>query len=285
MRTLLLSLLTLSLPALADLPAPKPAETPAETPTKPEASSSDAAASPLSPEQEVAKLLKERKLKSYEAAYEKASALLKKDPKSVDRKLDVVRALNGIMRIKTTGNLVLLDGTSDNSRNKKTWAKYGPEADKLAKEVMDARPKSVEARLMYTEAYMFHSSSFGILKAFFGGAAGKFEDNGNWLIKHGQTADDAVGYIYLGSLYLVAPWPVGNSKKAKENYELAVKHAPKSVRNHYYLGVWAYRNKDKELAKKELSFAANNKCTNTTEREFCWKIKEQAKKGLELLEK
>lgn len=35
--------------------------------------------------------------------------------------------------------------------------------------------------------------------------------------------DNGIAFIFKGSYYLAAPWPVRSPKKARDNYEMAVK--------------------------------------------------------------
>lgn len=44
----------------------------------------------------------------------------------------------------------------------------------------------------------------------------------NVLVKKFPTQDNGVAFIFQGSYYLAAPWPVRSAKKARACYEKAV---------------------------------------------------------------
>lgn len=43
------------------------------------------------------------------------------------------------------------------------------------------------------------------------------------LVKKFPTQDNGVAFIFQGSYYLAAPWPIRSPKKARENYDKALK--------------------------------------------------------------
>ena len=216
--------------------------------------------------------------KNYLAALKIYEAELAKKPADLGLKLKVAAALNNVMRVKTNGNLVLINGTLDNDKNKAIWKKYGKRANEFAKEVYE-KNKSEEAMLTKNSAFMFFNSSRGIVEAVFAGAADEYQQNAKILMTKHPKADNATGYIYQGSFHIVAPWPYQDFKKAYSLFLKAVSIAPKSVANQYYAGLGALRVKNWDEADKYFSNAIAMPCLTGTERDFCGFIKGQAKIG------
>lgn len=230
-------------------------------------------------------LIEKRNIDSYEKALIKYQKALSQEPDNTDFMIKTANALNHIMRVKTNGNTVKIDGTTqDDEKNKQIWAKYGSEAVKLAEAAVKKRPNDKEALCVYAESYMYYSSSFGILKAIFQGAAGQYKENAQALIDNFPKLDDGVGYIYLCAFYMVAPWPMSDLSKAKKNSNKVLELCPDSLRAHYYAAIVAIKDKDYESANKELNYVLNNECTMTSEHDYCAFLKDQAKKGLTIIE-
>jgi len=227
-----------------------------------------------------------RNLNGFEKALAKYKEALSKDPGNIDTMTKTANALVHIMRVKTNGNALKLDGsTQDDEKNKKIWKEYGEEAVKLSEKAFKERPNDCFTLNVYAESYMYYSSSFGILKAIFKGAAGQYKDNSYALIKNCPKLDDAVGDIYMGGFNIVAPWPMSDLDDARNHYNNALKLAPQSVRSHYYVGIVAIKDEKYDLAKKSFTFTVENPCTKGPEHDYCGFLKEQAKKGLALVEK
>lgn len=231
-------------------------------------------------------LMSKRQLINYEKATLQFRKALLKEPENYDLMIRVADALNHIMRAKTNGNIILLSGkTQDNERNKTIWSKYATEALKLSEKAVKANPDDRKALLTYAESYLYLSSSFGILKAIFKGAAEQYKRNANALITKYPKADDALGDIYMGAFYAVAPWPLSSRKKARKHFKNALKLAPESIRSHYYVGLQAFIDNEYKTAKKEFDFVIDNPCTRNSEYDYCGFMKKEAEKGLLKIDK
>jgi len=239
-----------------------------------------APAAPVSPEQEGDALMKTRKVANYEKAIAKYDAALAAAPNNPALMTKAAEARCSFMRVKTYGNLVRVKGTGDTPAARALWKKYGPRAAELAEQGYKAQPKDKQALLTWTEAFMFHSSSFGILKSLVSGSAGQYKDNANALIKSAPDADNAVGHVYMGAFYMVAPWPLSDAKQAREHFELAAKRAPSSLLNRYYLALQDFKDGRTDKARAGWQSVVDGRCTSGTERDFCGFIKKQAKEGL-----
>ena len=231
-------------------------------------------------------LMSKRQLINYEEAALQFRKALVKEPENYDIMIRIADALNHIMRAKTNGNILLLNGkTQDNERNKTIWSKYAAEALKLSEKAVKANPDDRKALLTYAESYVYQSSSFGILKAIFKGAAEQYKRNANALITKYPKADDALGDIYMGAFYAVAPWPLSSRKKARKHFGNALKLAPESIRSHYYVGLQAFIDNEYKTAKKEFDFVIDNPCTRNSEYDYCGFMKKEAEKGLVKIDK
>jgi tetratricopeptide (TPR) repeat protein len=231
-------------------------------------------------------LMSKRQLINYEKATLQFRKALLKEPENYDLMIRVADALNHIMRAKTNGNIILLSGKiQDNERNKTIWSKYATEALKLSEKAVKANPDDRKALLTYAESYLYLSSSFGILKAIFKGAAEQYKRNANALITKYPKADDALGDIYMGAFYAVAPWPLSSRKKARKHFKNALKLAPESIRSHYYVGLQAFIDNEYKTAKKEFDFVIDNPCTRNSEYDYCSFMKKEAEKGLVKIDK
>ena len=76
-------------------------------------------------------------------------------------------ALNCAMRIKGTGNILILEGTLDTPANKKFWGAHGPRALALIKSARAAHAplrSDAAATAIEMDAFMYSSSSKGILR-------------------------------------------------------------------------------------------------------------------------
>jgi tetratricopeptide (TPR) repeat protein len=227
-----------------------------------------------------------RQLLNYEQALKTYQKALTLEPGNSDLMLMTADALNHIMRVKTNGNIICINGgTQDNNENKAVWAKLAPEALRLSEKAVKANRSDKKALLTYAESYLYLSSSFGILKAIFKGAAEQYKTNANALITKYPKADDALGDIYMGAFYAVAPWPLSSRKKARKHFENALKLAPESIRSHYYVGLQAFIDNEYNTAKKEFYFVIDNPCTQNSEYDYCSFMKKEAKKGLLKMDK
>merc|ERR1719343_759884 len=153
--------------------------------------------------------------------------------------MELADALNMIMRIRTNGNGLIIEGTQDSPAFKDMWRKLGGEALPLANDARKAFPDSVKALHVYADSFLYSTSSKGIVKQALTGAGNKYLSIANELYKHPEE-DSAVGCAFLGGFYNVAPWPMGNKGKARKLLREGAKKAP-TRRNFYYAGVNAYQ--------------------------------------------
>ncbi len=268
----------------ADEPPAPPA--PPAPPPPPAAPAADAPPAPPAPPEKTPLVEGDEILatKHDAASFERAVAIfdaeLAKKPGDLDLQLKLCTALNAVMRAKTAGNLALVNGTSDTPANKRLWGQHGKRAHDLCSAVQKARPKDLETSLQVAEAYMYLSSSMGIIQAVMSGAANQYKKNADAILALDKKADDGVGDVYHGAFFIVAPWPMADVKKAREHFAKSAAVAPRSVRNRYYVGLAAFKDGDFALAEKEFTFARDNPCTTKSEIDFCSAIKAQAKIGL-----
>lgn len=198
-----------------------------------------------------------------------ARAQLGAAPGGVERQLALAEALACVMRIRTNGNALLVDGTSDTAAHKAVWKALAPEAVRLARAARDARPDDPLALALYTETYMYEASSQGILRAILRGAAGEYTRSAHALIDRFPRYENGAGWLFLGSFYFVAPWPLADRERGRALLEQALAVAPASRRNRYFAAVAAYRMKDYARAAALFESVASGTCTTPHERDLC----------------
>lgn len=279
LRSIAVALLLAAVPSLAQAPAPAPPAAPAPAADAP----APVEKTPLQEGDDI--LAAKHDLKSFERAVTIFEAELAKKPGDLDLMLKLATALNAVMRAKTNANLALVHGTSDTPAAKKLWADLGKRSNELMTIVQKARPKDLDTALQTAEAYMYFSSSMGIIQAIVSGAANQYKANADAILALDRKADDGVGDIYHGAFFIVAPWPMSDVKKAREHFAKAVALAPRSLRNHYYVGLGAFKDGDFATAEGEFTFARDNPCTTKSEIDYCSAIKAQAKLGLDEIAK
>ena len=230
-----------------------------------------------------AALMKKRGITNVNKAADILRGVHKRDPTNVQVKLELADAICTIIRIKTNANSLVLEGTQDCPAFKKIWGKLGSEALPLAIEARKAMPDSVKALALYADAFMFYSSSKGIVKQALTGVGKKYIAVAKELCKHPEW-DSAVGEVFLGGFYNVAPWPVGSKQKAMNHLLKGAKLAP-TRRNLYYVGVVAYQTGDYLKAKEYFSQSLSRpicKAQSSTECDIADFISKEAKRGLKL---
>jgi tetratricopeptide (TPR) repeat protein len=256
----------------------------AQTPTvntEPQALPVEPAPPPLDPVAEADNLMKLRGRANFDAALAKYEAALAKNPDDADLNWKTAEALCSIMRVQTDGGTLPLTGTADSSANKKIWKQLGPRAVLLAKKALDKSPNHEQYALTYAEAFMFESSSMGVITAILSNAKGTYFENFERLLRINKKADEGAGYIYKGSFYVVAPWPMSDDDEARTAFDLAISMDPRSVRNHYYRGMFAYRAGDWKATREHMTFVINNRCTLPSSVDICGFFKREAKKALD----
>ena len=218
----------------------------------------------------VDELMKVKTVDNCLKAIKKYEQLLKNSPDNLDLLVKISDAYITIIDIKTDAMI------EEKDEHKPLLAEYGKIAYDYAQKAMKINSRRREVVAVALVAYGYYSSSFGIVKAIFKGAAGRYKDLAKRLIEIDDTYDGALGYRSLGKLYEVAPWPVGSSRKALKYFKLAVDTDPASLYSHYYLGLM-YFNKDKfDMAKKEFEIVVNN-LPQAGERHFIQAYKERAR--------
>jgi len=211
----------------------------------------------------------ERGLPGCEQVVAAARAELATAPDDPQRQVALADALVCVMRIRTNGNALLADGSSDTPEHRAIWRATAPEAARLARAGRAERPDDPWALAVYSEAYMYDASSQGIVEAILKGAAGEYKRNAQELIDRFPRYENGAGYVFLGSFYFVAPWPLSDAKKGQALLEQALTVAPTSRRNLYFTGVAAYRVKDYTRAAMHFEAVANGTCTTPHERDLC----------------
>ncbi len=223
-------------------------------------------------------LMNKRGLRDVETAVKLLRDVHKRDPDDASVQLELADALNTVMRIKTNANALVIDGTLDTPSNKKVWKSVGDEALPLAKSAYSNLPGEVRALAVYADAFMFSASSKGIVKQALSGTAKEYKRIANELRKHPEW-DGAVGLVFLGGLYNVAPWPVGNKQEARKLLSEAAEIAP-TRRNLYYVGVNAYQLGEMERASSYFERALGAACGSDTEADFGDFLLDESRKGL-----
>ena len=240
----------------------------------------EAAAAPKkNPDREKAVLLmKQRGLDKCEKAVGLLRSALKKEPGNIETAMELADALNAVMRIKTNANALVIDGSLDTPANKRIWKALGDEALPLAKKAYEGRPGDVKALAVYADSFMFSCSAKGIVKQALSGTAKEYKRVANELRKYPKW-DGAVGLVFLGGLYNVAPWPVGNKQLAKKLLGEAASIAP-TRRNLYYVGVNAFQLGEFQKAAKYFEKAMKAPCGSATEMDFGGFLLSESKTGL-----
>jgi len=211
----------------------------------------------------------ERGLANCEQAVGAARTDLAAAPEDAERQLALADALNCVMRIRTNGNALLVDGRSDTPEHRAVWRAMAPEAVRLARAGRATRPDDARALSIYAEAYMFDASSQGIVEAIVKGAATEYKRNAQeWIDRHPRY-ENGGGYVHLGAFYFVAPWPLADPERGLALLEQAVTIAPTSRRNRYFAGVGAYRMEDYARAATHFEAAAAGTCTTPSELDLC----------------
>lgn len=218
-----------------------------------------------------------------ERAHTAFSEALQVQPDDAMAQLKAAEALVCILRIRTHGNLVMFDGTNDTPSHRALWQKLAPRATSLARAGLAKRPADIWARGVYAEAYMYSSSSMGIVEAIVKGAADEYLKNADALIAAKPSYDLASGQIYKASFYTVAPWPIADADKSIHFAREAVRLFPKSTRNHYVLGVIAHRQEKWDEAKAAYQNAMKASCSTRSERDVCGWIRKEVQRALTML--
>jgi tetratricopeptide (TPR) repeat protein len=230
-----------------------------------------------------AALMQKRGLVNVENAVSLLRTALQRDPENVQLKLELADALTTVCRIRTNANSLVIEGTQDCPEFKKIWGTLGCESLPLAAAARKSMPESLKALAVYADAFLYSSSSQGIVKQALTGVGKRYIAVAKELYKHPKL-DSAVGCAFLGGFYNVAPWPVGSKQKAAEYLAEGALIAP-TRRNLYYVGVNAYQTGEYRKAVSFFSRAlAAPPCTDatSTEHDIADFLLEQSRRGLKL---
>eukprot|EP00747_Dinoflagellata_sp_TGD_P169670 gnl/TRDRNA2_/TRDRNA2_199239_c0_seq1.p1 gnl/TRDRNA2_/TRDRNA2_199239_c0~~gnl/TRDRNA2_/TRDRNA2_199239_c0_seq1.p1 ORF type:complete len:413 (+),score=46.76 gnl/TRDRNA2_/TRDRNA2_199239_c0_seq1:156-1394(+) len=188
-------------------------------------------------------------------------------------------ALNAVMRLRTNGNLLMIDGMQDTPEHKRIWSRFAPAAAKLSKAAWVASPNDPEACYVYAEASMYEGSAKGIVRNALTGGAQLFLRNARALQKW-PLEESGFGLCLEGAYHLSAPRPLKNNKKALDLFQKATAIS-KTRRNLYHAGLAHYRLGEMELAVEawRRSLAAPSGSRN--EADIAAYIASQARKGIE----
>jgi tetratricopeptide (TPR) repeat protein len=223
-------------------------------------------------------LMQEKTIENCEKAIKGYEQLLKKEPENYKFLNKIAKAYITIIDIKTSAMI------EEKDEFKPVLEKYGEIANDYAHKAYKINPNDKEVVAVCLVAYGYYSSSFGIIKAIFKGAAGHYKDLCNQLIKLDEKHSGALGYRALGKLYYLAPWPVGSTKKALKNFQKAALTDGTVLNSQYYLGL-IYFDKDKyDLAKKAFTFVVENPA-NEHEKHFIDAYKKASQKYLDKIAK
>lgn len=238
-------------------------------------------------------LLRKRSVDSVLAAadaYEAAAAAADVASAAALR-LKAADALCTAMRIRGHGNILVLDDTSgaiatlDTPENKKFWGKHGPRALSLVRAAREARaPLRAGALAAVTEmeAFMYAAASKGILQQALTGAGSTYLKLANELASKHPQHDDSCGNGFLGGFYGVAPWPLGDKKRALREFETAFKSAPTSRMNGYHACLLRLQLGDAAGAVKVCESALRSaRCDHAPKpRDFCSFLTDQTERVL-----
>ena len=239
----------------------------------------------IEPEEAVTKLVKshlskanqymgEKTVESLEKAIEEIESVLEMDPNNYEALWMISKAYTDIIAIKTSALIIEKD------EYKPMLKELGKKADIYARRALKINSEAKESIAAAALAHGYYSASFGIVKAIFKGAAGRYKKLCKQLIKIDENYGGALGYKMMGKLYYVAPWPVGSEKKAIKFYKKALEVDNSLLEPHYYLGMLYLENKKYDLAKQEFEFAVENP-PHLLEKHYISEFKIESSKHLE----
>lgn len=234
---------------------------------------------------QAADLMKKRGVANADKAASLLRSALRRDPDNAEIKLELADALNMVIRIKTNANSLVIEGTQDSPAFKKIWRELGDEALPLALDARKAFPTSVKALAVHADAFLFSSSSKGIVKQALTGVGKKYVALAKELYAHPEW-DGAVGCAFLGGFYAVAPWPIGSRDKAVKFLNEGAHRAP-TKRNLYYVGVISYQAgefaKARDYFQKALKAPVSKEPTST-EVDIAEFLADRSQRGLQAAE-
>ena len=218
-------------------------------------------------------LVKHMSIEHLEKAIKEYESALELDPKNYEALWKISYAYIYILDIKTNCLIV------EKREYKPLLKELGHLAQQYAKRAYKINPKGKEAVRANLQSYGYYSASLGIIRAILKGAAGHYVALAKELIAIDDTYCGASAYRCLGRLYYMAPWPMGNSKKAMKFYQKASERKPDMLEPHYWMGRIYLKKKNFEAAKKEFEFVLSNPPIELEEH-FISEFKEESQKQL-----
>ena len=247
-----------------------------------------AAAAPATPVAKADMLMRKRTIDSCLKAADiyEANAAQSTGADAAALQLQAADALNCAMRIKTTGNILLLEGTLDTPPNKKFWAQHGPRALGLVRAAKAAHApykSDASAAAIEMDSFMYQASSKGMLRQALTGAGVTFLKLADDLVSNHHSFDGHVGHCYLGGFYTAAPWPLQDRKRGLKEMEAAYQASPKVRRNGYYACLLRYMHDDYEGAVSACQYALDKgRCDGPTQPDYCSFLTSETKRMLNL---
>ena len=116
---------------------------------------------------------------------------------------------------------------------------------------------------------MYSSSSKGIVSQALTGAGTEFKRLSEVLVNRHGALDSGVGRCYLAGLYNIAPWPIGDKKRALQEVMLSLGRHPGSRRNNYYACMMSLQAGEAAKAVSHCEAAMRARCIGPTEPDYC----------------
>jgi len=201
---------------------------------------------------ELDELMVNKTIENCEKAIKGYKLLLEKKPNHYKILYKLANAHTAILDIKTSALIV------EKNEFKPMLREMGKTANEYAKRAYQLKPGDKDVIASTLVSYAYYSASFGIVKAIFKGAAGRYKKLARELIAVDDKHLGALGYRMMGKLYHVAPWPVGSSRKALKFFKKAVEADNTVLYSHYYLGELLFDKDKYDLAEKEFKFVVEN---------------------------
>jgi hypothetical protein len=119
------------------------------------------------------------------------------------------------------------------------------------------------------DSFMYSSSSKGIVSQALTGAGTEFKRLSEVLVNRHGALDSGVGRCYLAGLYNIAPWPIGDKKRALQEVLLSLGRHPGSRRNNYYACMMSLQAGEAAKAVSHCEAAMRARCIGPTEPDYC----------------
>ncbi|MCG8590299.1 MAG: hypothetical protein MJE66_13490 [Proteobacteria bacterium] len=229
---------------------------------------------------EADRLVENARAADLERAAQLYESLADANPSDFEARLGAALALNRLMTLRTNANLPTVAGTQDSDDHRALWRSLGSRALDHARAAHSLRPQSAEAAAQLANAYMYHASSLGVVRAILQGAGTEYRRHAERLIALDEAHDDGLGHGLLAGFYLVSPWPVRDLDRAERHFTRAAELSPRSARNQYGLGLYWARRGDPKRAQPHFERAAAGPCTRGSERFVCTWIATESRRVL-----